>query len=88
MELEVELPCEWLCNGVGHLCQVLWPAMVGQFCKELINFVTLNVTFRLKGQAGIQPDLVHHTSFDIPIKEMPNNPFQEHFLLFMMTLIV
>ena len=47
-------PGQWLCNEVGHLCHASFlPAMAGQLCKELINFVTLNVTFRVKGHSGI-----------------------------------
>ena len=48
-------------------CQAFWPAMIG-LCKELINLVTLKVTFMVKGHDGIHPFLFHHTSFDIPIE--------------------
>ena len=60
---------EGLCNEVGNLCQAFRPAMVGQLCKELINCVTLKVTFRVKGQGGIYAYLVTHASFNIPIKK-------------------
>ena len=62
-------PGQWLCNEVGHLFQAFWPVMVGQLGKDLINFVTLHVTFRVKGQGDIHPYLVLHTAFAIPIEK-------------------
>ena len=37
------------------MSEAFGPAMVGQLYKELINFVTLNVTFRVKIQGGSTP---------------------------------
>ena len=37
--------------------------MVGQLCKELTKFVTLNVTFKVKYQGSVHTNLFPHTYY-------------------------
>ena len=49
----------------------------GPILQRIDTFVTLNVTFRFKGQGGILPSLFPHTSFDKVVETLalPRNAY-------------